>query len=683
MGTKNNKKIIIIITVFSALILLITYRLFYLQVVKGKEYDEQSNIRMSHSEIISAPRGNILDRLGRPIVTNKNGFLIEIKYSSDKTDEQLNREILSVTSLFKKYDDPYKDALEISYYPFEYLYENYSEERRKELISELSLSEDKKKNLSANDKIIELKKKYGVSKEYNLEEARDIIGVRYEMEKRLFSYSNPFVFSADANINMVSEIKENTELYPNIYIKTQPKRHYLYDGLGSHILGRVGLIYREEYEVLKDKGYSFNSIIGKDGLEKYLEQYIRGEDGLSSVKYRVDGNVEKSTEEIPAIQGDNAILTIDLELQKAVEDALKNTIQRLYHSDNSESTPQTGSVVCMDVNTGEVLALANYPTYSLENFDKDYDELYKNPHKPMFNRAISGTYAPGSTFKMLTAIAGLEEGKITHDELIKDEGRYKLLDRFFNCWIWSQTGGTHGFTDVSKAISESCNYYFYEVGQRLGVDTLVDYTTMLGLGQKTGIELEGEASGVVASPDFKKKYFDEIWYPGDTVQSAIGQSYNLFTPIQLASYVSTIANGGTRYKAHLVKSVIDPVSGKCVFETKPEVMDKLNIKKQNLDAVKDGMRSVAAKGTASATFGSFPVKVCAKTGSAQVVGSNATGLFVAFAPYDNPEIAISVVVENAGSGSSVAPIAKAAFAQYFGVKLDEPIEEEEIEHIRD
>lgn len=683
MRNKNDKKVLIIIAVFIFLVLLITYRLFYLQIVKGKEYDEQSNIRMSYSEVISAPRGNILDRLGRPIVTNENGFQIEIKYSSDKTDKQLNEEILSVTSLFKKYGEAYRDALEISHYPYEYLFENYSEEKRKELIKEFSLSEDEKKHLSAEQKINELKKKYGVSGNYSQDEIRDIIGIRYEMEKRLFSYSNPFVFSANANINMVSEIKENTSLFDNIYIKTQPKRSYIYDGLASHILGRVGLIYREEYEVMKDKGYSFNSIIGKDGLEKYLESYIKGQDGLSSVKYKVDGNVEKSTEEIPAIAGDNAILTIDLELQKTVEEALKNTINRLYHSKDSESNPQAGSVVCMDVNTGEILALANYPTYSLENFDKDYDELYKNPVKPMFNRAISGTYAPGSTFKMLTAIAGLEEGKITYDELIKDEGRYKLLDRFFNCWIWSQTGGTHGFTDVSKAISESCNYYFYEVGHRLGIDTLVDYTTLLGLGQKTGIELEGEASGVVASPDFKKKHFDEIWYPGDTVQSAIGQSYNLFTPIQLASYVSTIANGGTRYKAHLVKSVVDPVSGKSTLINKPEVLDKLNIKEENLNAVKEGMRSVASKGTASSTFASFPVKVCAKTGSAQVVGSNATGLFVAFAPYDKPEIAISIVVESAGSGSSVAPIAKAAFAQYFGVKLDEPIEEQEIEHIRD
>ncbi|MBE7047217.1 MAG: penicillin-binding protein 2 [Ruminococcaceae bacterium] len=683
MESKNNKKILIIIAVFSFLILLITYRLFYLQVVKGKEYNEQSNVRMSNSEIISAPRGNILDRVGRPIVTNENGFLIEIKYSSDKTDEQLNKEIFSVISLFRKYGEPYKDSLEISYYPFEYLYENYSQEKRKELINELSLSEDKKKKLSANDKIVELKKKYNVSKEYNLRDARDIIGVRYEMEKRMFSYSNPFVFSADANINMVSEIKENTKVFQNIHIKTQPKRNYLYDGLASHILGRVGLIYREEYEEMKDKGYSFNSIIGKDGLEKYLEPYIKGKDGLSSVKYRVDGNVEKSTEEIPAIAGDNAILTIDLELQKAVEEALKNTINRLYNSDNPESTPRSGSVVCMDVNTGDVLALANYPTYSLKNFDKDYDDLYKDPAKPMFNRAISGTYAPGSTFKMLTAIAGLEEGKVTYDELIKDEGRYKLFDHYFNCWIWSQSGATHGFTDVAKAISESCNYYFYEVGNRLGVDAIVDYTKLFGLGQKTGIELEGESSGVIASPEFKEKSFDEVWYPGDTVQSAIGQSYNLFTPIQLASYVSTIANGGTRYKTHLVKSVIDPVSGKYAFSSKPEVVDKLNIKKENLDAVKKGMRSVASVGTASSTFGSFPIKVCAKTGSAQVVGSNATGLFVAFAPYDKPEIAIAVVVENAGSGSSVAPVAKAAFAQYFGIELEENAEEEKIEHIRD
>ena len=683
MRTKKDKKIVFIIAMFSALILLITYRLFYLQVVKGKEYLEQSNIRMSHSEIISAPRGNILDRLGRPIVTNENGFRIEIRFSSDKGDDVLNSEVLSVTDLFSKYGEPYKDDLEISYPPYEYLFENYSDEERNKLIGEFSLSEDKNKKLSAKDKMKELKKKYNISDRYTDNQVRAIAGVRYEMEKRQFSYSNPFVFSADANIEIVSEIKERTDVYPNIIIKTQPVRNYIYDGLASHMLGRVGLINRDEYETLKDEGYSFNSIIGKDGLEKYLEPYIKGDDGVSSVKYKIEGNVEKSTEEIPAKQGDNAVLTIDLELQKAVEKALADTIKRLYHSDDPDSTPQSGSVVCMDVNSGDVLALASYPTYSLKNFNKEYNDLYKDPKKPMFNRAISGTYAPGSTFKMLTAIAGLEEGKVKYDEFIKDEGRYKLLDRFFNCWIWSQTGGTHGLTDVSKAISESCNYYFYEVGNRLGIDALVDYTSLFGLGEVTGIELAGEVPGVIASPDFKKKISKEVWYPGDTVQSAIGQSYNLFTPIQLASYASTIANGGTRYKAHIVKEVIDRETGKITLSSKPQIVDKLNIKEENLVAVKNGMRRVAASGTASTTFASFPVEVCAKTGSAQVVGSNATGLFVAFAPYDNPEIAIAVVVENAGSGSSVAPIAKAAFANYFGIKLDAPITEEEIEHIRD
>ncbi len=684
MRTGKSKKHILIIIVFCMLSALITYRLFYLQIVKGRDYLEQSNTKMTQSEVINAPRGQILDRFGRPIVINENGFFVEIKYSSTKDDATLNQEILSVTNLFETHTGkPYKDMLEISNEPYEYLFLNYSDEERAAKIKDFSLDENKEKYLSASEKMEYLFKKYGISDEYSSKDKRSIAGVRYEMERRQFSYANPFVFSDSVDINMVSEIKEKASLYPNIIIKTQPMRSYMYDRYASHILGRVGLIYRDEYDELKTKGYSMNAIIGKDGLEKYLEPYIRGTDGASSVKYTVNGNVSKFTEEIAAIPGDNAILTIDMELQKVVEDSLKDTINRLYYSDNEDSTPQTGSVVVMDVNTGDILAMASYPTYSLKTFDDDYSTLYNNPNKPMFNRAISGTYAPGSTFKMLTAIAGLEEGKITADELIKDEGRYKLLDRYFNCWIWSQTGGTHGKIDVSKAISESCNYYFYEVGNRLGIDAITRYGSMFGLGNRTGIELEGEAQGVLASPDYKKKVFDVIWYPGDTVQSAIGQSYNLFTPIQLASYVSTIANGGTRYKPHIVKDVIDPVTGVSNINTSVTVLDKLNISDENLSAVKDGMRRVAKSGTASSTFASFPIDVCAKTGSAQVVGSNATGVFVAFAPYDKPEISIAIVVENAGSGSSIAPIAKATFAKYFGIELSEPVTEEDITHIRD
>ncbi|MBQ2284924.1 MAG: penicillin-binding protein 2, partial [Clostridia bacterium] len=336
-------------------------------------------------------------------------------------------------------------------------------------------------------------------------------------------------------------------------------------------------------------------------------------------------------------------------------------------SSNPESLgASAGAVVVVDVNNGEILAIASYPTFNQNTFNEDYKELLENDAKPMWNRAISGTYAPGSTFKMLTAVAALESGVTTRYEVINDLGVYKYYESSNytpKCWIYTDTGRTHGNQTVVQAIENSCNYYFYEVGRRMGIDTLAEYGKKFGLGEYTGIELSGESKGIFASRAYRDK-INSIWYPGDTLQASIGQSDHLFTPIQLANYVATLANGGTRYKLHLIKEVKSGINSKTIYKNEPEIVEKIEINKENYKAIIEGMQAVSETGTASNVFAGYSIPVGGKTGTASVPTGTANALFVAVAPLDNPQIAIAIVVEHGGHGNYVAPIAKNIISYY-------------------
>ena len=325
-------------------------------------------------------------------------------------------------------------------------------------------------------------------------------------------------------------------------------------------------------------------------------------------------------------------------------------------------------VACVveDVRTGEILASASYPTYSLPDFRKDYNSLLDDPLKPLNNRAFSGLYPPGSTFKMISAIAGLEEEIITPSTIIRDEGQYTYWPTPQpKCWIYRQYGRTHGPVNVSDAIEVSCNYFFYDVGRRVGIEKLDEYAAKFGLGQKTGVELS-EAAGVVASPEFTESLGGK-WYEGNVLSVAIGQESTQVTPIQLANYISTLANGGTRYTTHLLKTVKSGDFSQVSYAAEPEVAGTVEMKPENLAAVTRGMHSMTTgEGSLARVFQDVPVQVAAKTGSAQVNGqSNSNAVFVCYAPYDDPQIAISIAVEKGGSGSSLASIAAEILQYYF------------------
>lgn len=644
-------------------------RLFKLQIIDSDMYLAKSQSYLSSAERIPAPRGNILDRYGRPIVTNRLGFSVTFT-KAGLSDDELNDLIINTVTLLRANEDEYVDTFPIAFDGKEYVfsYRDYKGDELETKVRNTKFALSISDNLDAGECIEALKEKFNVDNRYSMRDMRDIISVRYEMLMRDFSDTNPFTFSSDASIRTVSAIEENSGIYDGIGVSTSPVRDYIYDSMAAHILGRVGIIYKEEYEVLKDKGYDYNAIIGKDGIEKVLEQDIRGKDGSISVS-RIVGEESKVTK-IAAVPGNNAMLTIDIDLQRVAEKALMETIESIKanswkHSDNAGSDVGGGAVVVQDVNTGEILAMVSYPTYNPDTFSNDYTELSKDKANPLLNRAISGIYPPGSVFKMLTTIAGYEEGIIDNKTVIEDKGVYEYYDQKFNCWIYTETQTTHGPMDAANALKNSCNYFYYEVGKRLGVDKLVEYGRKMNLGEKTGIEIDGEVGGVLASQEYKNLNFNEVWYPGDTLQMAIGQSYNLFTPLQLANYTATIANHGNILKPYLTKCIRDSGTGEVVKETKSVVKNKVEMSDDAYNAVTTGMRLVSYDGTASSVFGDFPVETCSKTGSSQIDGGSANGVFVTYAPYDNPQIAISIVVESAGSGSITAPIAKAIYSEYF------------------
>ncbi|MBR4723534.1 MAG: penicillin-binding protein 2, partial [Clostridia bacterium] len=332
-----------------------------------------------------------------------------------------------------------------------------------------------------------------------------------------------------------------------------------------------------------------------------------------------------------------------------------------------------GAAAVIDVNTGEVLALATYPNYDPQTFSKDYELLSQDDAKPLWNRAISGAYTPGSTFKPLTAIAALSTGAITANETITCEGVYRFYEDYQpKCWIWSEQHLTHGPINVSQAIVESCNYFFYETGRRTGINAISEYARKFGLGEKTGIELTEEVSGNVSSPEYKKTLYkdekEQKWVAGDTIQTAIGQSYSSFTPIGLANYIASIANGGNRYKVHIIKSVRSSKDGSSVYEEKPTIIENVNVPEDILKTVKRGMLGVTDEGSAKQIFDGYPINVGGKTGTAQISKkSSNNALFVSFAPFEKPEIAVAVVIEHGYRGANAAYVARDIYDEYFGL----------------
>ena len=497
-------------------------------------------------------------------------------------------------------------------------------------------------------------------------DARAAAGVLYELYLRSTGVyvANEYVFAQDVDIDFISRVKERS--LTGVVIEATTVRQY-HTQYAAHLLGRVALMNRDEwayYKTVDEDGdgtadYQMNNSVGKEGVEKAFESYLRGRPGTRTVERNTKGRIvyqEWSSEPEP---GGNVVLTLDIGLQAFVENLLAEEVPKLP-SEKKEGA----ACVVLDVKNSDVLAAASYPTFDLTNYASELAEKGDDPLRPFLNRAFQGAYPPGSTFKMLTAIAGLEEKIITPTTLIRDEGQYNYYGpNGPKCWIFRQYGSKHGLVNVSKAIEVSCNYFFFDVGRQLGIDRLMDYAARFGLGEKTGIELE-ERTGVMASPEYTES-MGGTWYEGNTLSVAIGQESSQFTPLQLANYIATLVNGGTRHAAHMLKEVKSSDFSQVIYDYEPQVLGTIEIEDQNLKAVKTGMLQLT-QGSLSGAFRNLPFQVGAKTGSAQTgLQSDSHAVFVCFAPYDDPEIAVALAVEHGGSGSELAYMAADVLSYYF------------------
>lgn len=657
-------------------------QLFNLQIVNGKEYRETSNTRLSRETVIKAARGSIKDRTGNMLVTTKMGFNIEL-YKTKINTTTLNKTILNTIKILENNNDKYINNLPISIEPFKFTIDD--EESQVNWKKENDIKED----ATPEQCFYELKEKYKIEQD-NILEAYKIMVVRYEISRNGYSSIRPVTIAKDVSRESAVKLGEQSIYFPGISATNEPMVSYPSGSLASHILGYVGNITETELDGREDT-YGINDVIGKVGIQYVFEEYLRGKDGIKQLDMSVDGTITDEYITQEAVAGSDVILTIDANLQAATEKALANNIKKIASGGFSKrSDAKAGAAVVMNVKTGEILAMASYPDYEPELFvngisQKKLDEYNKGDN--IFNRAISGVYAPGSTFKMITAIAGLETGVITPTEKINDIGVYKKAHEPA-CWIWNSYGMSHGWLNVTEAITHSCNYFFYEVGYRATIDNIAKYAKYYGLGEKTNVELPMEEKGIVATRDKAKERGDE-WQIGETLSAAIGQSYNSYTPIQMAKYISMLANGGEPIDVTIVKSIND-VNGNQVSKediTKfvnaklgltKEKKENLNIKKGNIDAILKGMKGVTSEegGTAYSTFANFNIELGGKTGSAQTdVQGKINGWFVGFAPYEEPEIAVVVLVENAGSGSYTAEVARDILQEYFGMNM-EKVEED-------
>lgn len=656
------RRVIALLAFFGAFLLLFAAVLYDAQILHGGENRAKSISSNAASETVTASRGIITDRNGKVLVSNRLAYTLVFDRSGFDDDAALNAAILRLVQLCEETGTGWNDTLPIGRVGNFLRYSN----ARSETFDKFIEKNDLTSGASGRQLLSELRELYHVDESLSEREARLIVGVRYELHSR-----DSYTFAEDVSTEVLSLITDGR--YEGVTIRTASARVYN-TALAAHILGTIGPIWQEEwssnedtgYVGYADKGYSMNDLVGKDGVEKAFESYLRGTDGRRLITTDETGKITGELYTREPQPGGTVALTLDIDLQADVEAALAETISGMIDKDSNE---RGGAAAVVSVGTGEVLALASYPTYDLSTFNEDYDELVSDQRLPMFNRATQGIYAPGSTFKMVTAVAALESGIITPSSIIQDRGIYTYYkDPQPMCWIYSQTGSTHGRINVSQAITDSCNYFFYEVGRLTGIRTLDSYASQFGLGQSTGIEI-GDSSGVLASPEWAESH-DQEWTDGQTITAAIGQSYNLFTPLQLANYVATLVGGGDHYQAHLLKNVKAYDNSRLLYMYDDEPMNTVEISDSTLSAVTRGMHELTVSGSVAYAFENCVVSAGAKTGSAQVGTDIANGVFVAYAPYENPEIAVAIVIEKGGSGAALANTAVEIINSWFSRAQD-------------
>ncbi len=641
---------------FVSLISVFVFTLLKNQVIDGNR-DTASNTASVESTEVKALRGQILDRNGNVIVGNRQGndvVFLASDFPEYSEQEERNKIIKSLIDLFEQNEVKWNDDMPIimgsdGNYQFAADRDKDIETMKSRDILRLN------KYATADDCMNELIDRYKLQS-YSKADARKIASVCYQMKIGLFNSANPYTFATDVSDEVASVIKENSSFYKGVDVQVVNYREYADGTIAPHIIGVTGVISAEEYAQLKSEGYAMDDIVGKSGIEQLFEKELKGKNGTKIVTTALDGT--QTTKTIDLENGENVVLTIDAALQKVTQDALAEMCKSL-----SSANAGGGATVVMNCKTGEILSIATYPSYDLTSYYKDYSKLASDSNSPLFNRALLSTYAPGSTAKVSTAIGILEEGVADENSTIECTGTYKY-------GLVCNNNPDTTTIDMRTALQDSCNIYFYHFGgELLGIEKMNMYRELLGLGQPTGIELY-ENTGVLDSPSYRTS-IGQTWQTGFSLQSAIGQAGNLFTPLQLCNYVATIANGGTRYSAHIVKSVLSSDNSTVITEKEPEVVCETGFKEKNIQIIKEGMRRVATV-TLAGSFDDTIVDVACKTGTSTVEktingqkGIYTNGFLITFAPYDDPEIAVAVAVEGAYSGGSLAPVVSSIYNYYY------------------
>ena len=670
------------------LLLLTVYlvALYKLQIIEGEANYNRSSELTNTERVVTAARGNIYDRYGRTLVSNEETYNLKIDTDKLFANDDPNSVILELVHMVQGYGDEYTDDLPITMTPpFEYDPDMTAIQRT--MLDAYYVRQEIDPNSTAVELMSYMRTRYNIDNSYSAEEMRIIAGVRYSINVRYAVNTADYIFVEDASMKLISSIMENKLV--GIEVERAYSRKYGTE-YAAHILGYTGLMTQEEYEKYSLLNYSTDAMVGKDGVEYAFENYLHGKDGKVIETRNSAGTVLATVYEEEPEPGNHVYLTIDSVLQEQTERILANGVSILkqniaqkraegtargdYNVDLKDEITGAAAVV-VNVKTGEPLAMASWPTYNVATILEDYQELLEAENAPLFNRTLMGTYAPGSTFKPCTAIAALTMGIVNTEDKIKCEGvytRYAAEGYAPECWIWNSTKDhlTHPEENVTTAIRDSCNYYFYSIGNYLGVDGLGKFAANFGLGEYSGIELV-EAKGNMSNQANHMDYAGTEWRIGDTLQAAIGQSDSVFTPIQMAEYCATVANSGTRYSASILKSIRNYDYSEKLYDREPTVMSTVESAEYNWAAVHEGMWQVLNDYINEKNVNVWvdcQWRVAGKTGTAQKgEGIQNDGIFMCYAPYKDPEVAIFVVVERGGAGADVQFIARHIMDAYITI----------------
>ena len=664
MKLKNSvSKYLITSVIFALICTVYIARLINLQFDTEKTEDlrAQSDVTVQ-TQVIQALRGNICDRNGNVLVTSSYSYDIIFDYDTVPEDsEEFNRTILSVLSAMNETQNT--DKRQADQFPFTDQYPNfsYSSEALTEGTAVKASLDRILKRIDLTGATADQLVKYIVERNeldaldgngkplYSNDEISSLIRILYDMMRVQFSSVQPYSVASGVDVRFVTYVKELS--LKGVKDRISTKRTYLYPGYASHILGRVGAITAETWEEYKALGYDINATVGIDGCEAAFEEYLRGTDGVLTTKINAKGEIVDQYVSVEPIAGKDVWLTIDIDAQVAAEDTLKEYMENMGK--------EKGASVAVDPYSGDILALASYPTYDLSTFSKDYTSLASDSASPLLNRAIYAAYEPGSTFKIAVALAGLEENEINRSSTLYCDHGYKLHGFNINC---ENHASSISNLNVVQAIKYSCNAFFINLGyDHLNINTMTDYCTRLGLGQSTGIELS-ELTGQIACPENALN-----WTQYEEASSYIGQSIHKYTPLQITSYIATVSNGGTRYSAHLLHSV-RTFSGEIVYEYQKTVLSSVDISSSSLSTIKEGMKEMVDN-SGSASYYMYdvekiPYTVCGKSGTAQIGGGKQNCWFTAFAPMSDPKIVVTSIIENGSSGASVSQIDAAVIGAY-------------------